>query len=577
MGLTASQELERKNDEHVKFLTKRICNKDGSKPYVFISYKSDDWKTVLGDIVYKLVKEHGLNVYFDGDFSGHNPLWTDQFPENMESGNCRGVVAFIDDAYTKSYATLMELLYSQVNCQEEKPPYSRVKKPVIPVYIGKLSNILDESNTGLGVDTYENNEVNIHADQEVKLFNELFDKAVEAKILDKTIKPYKKSQKNNNGLSKELCATMCREVLGYVNANDNVYGVGVTINDIVSTIKDVCGEEVVSDITANTDKAVKDNDAYKIIIDEENIKKNTINTIKESKTVSEHVENSPLTDGYNYTIFGKSYTAGSREQGKLMFDAFEALVSRYPECAESLTKRTSIAKAVDVRAAGTKDAYPTYFRICKSFIIDGSEYLVGTSYGFDAKLAEIKGMFKICGINPGEFILDGKPLAEKGAAVKETVVINSVAKQNIEQKLDIQTSDKKYVSSEVDCAEEKSSQFKYTLWGIEHTSASLANMMHDVFDLIAEKYSSRIPEMADNNSITSVARKVDVDKEILPPNKLNYFKAKKEHIVDGISYYVSTRYNREQGIAQLEKMLVLCEGSVNAFVITAKPEKVTHN
>lgn len=104
---------------------------------------------------------------------------------------------------------------------------------------------------------------------------------------------------------------------------------------------------------------------------------------------------------------------------------------------------------------------------------------------------------------------------QQGAAVKETVVINSVAKQNIEQKLD--------------------------------------------------------------NSITSVARKVDVDKEILPPNKLNYFKAKKEHIVDGISYYVSTRYNREQGIAQLEKMLVLCEGSVNAFVITAKPEKTTYN
>ena len=38
-------------------------------------------------------------------------------------------------------------------------------------------------------------------------------------------------------------------------------------------------------------------------------------------------------------------------------------------------------------------------------------------------------MFKICGINPGEFILDGKPLAEKGAAVKETVVINSVARK----------------------------------------------------------------------------------------------------------------------------------------------------
>lgn len=100
-----------------------------------------------------MVKEHGLNVYFDGDFSGHNPLWTDQFPENMESGNCRGVVAFIDDAYTKSYV--------------------------------------------------------------------------------------------------QLCV---ERFLVMLMLNDNVYGVGVTINDIVSTIKDVCGEKVVSDITANTDK-----------------------------------------------------------------------------------------------------------------------------------------------------------------------------------------------------------------------------------------------------------------------------------------------------------------------------------
>lgn len=141
-----------------------------------------------------MVKEHGLNVYFDGDFSGHNPLWTDQFPENMELGNCRGVVAFIDDAYTKSYATLMEL------------------------------------------------------------FNELFDKAVEAKILDKTIKPYKKSQKIIKDYLKSHVQLCVERFLVMLMLNDNVYSVGVTINDIVSTIKDVCGEEVVSDITANTDK-----------------------------------------------------------------------------------------------------------------------------------------------------------------------------------------------------------------------------------------------------------------------------------------------------------------------------------
>lgn len=113
----------------------------------------------------------------------------------MESGNCRGVVAFIDNAYTKSYATLMEL------------------------------------------------------------FNELFDKAVEAKILDKTIKPYKKSQKIITDYLKRYVQLCVERFLVMLMLNDNVYGVGVTINDIVSTIKDVCGEEVVSDITAKPEKA----------------------------------------------------------------------------------------------------------------------------------------------------------------------------------------------------------------------------------------------------------------------------------------------------------------------------------
>ena len=57
-------------------------------------------------------------------------------------------------------------------------------------------------------------------------------------------------------------------------------------------------------------------------------------------------------------------------------------------------------------------------------------------------------------------------------------------------------------------------------------------------------------------------------------NKLAvYFTAKKEHIVGGTAYYVSTRYNREQGIGQLEKMLALCEGNSEAFQIKAVPDK----
>ena len=49
------------------------------------------------------------------------------------------------------------------------------------------------------------------------------------------------------------------------------------------------------------------------------------------------------------------------------------------------------------------------------------------------------------------------------------------------------------------------------------------------------------------------------------------------HTVAGQEYYVSTRYGREQGIAQLEKMLQVCEGRSDALEILSAPQKSVHN
>ena len=245
MGLSKEELIRRREDKNVNYIVDHICNKDSGKSYVFISYKSDDWEQVLQDIVYKLVKDYGLNVYFDGDFNGHNPLWTEQFPENMNSENCKGVLAFVDDKYACSYATLMELLYSQVGCQETEPPYNLIKKEVVPVFLSKLTLIKDKGNTGLGVNTFDNKEVNLHAKAEKELFDRLFKKAEKLEVLDNTINPYK----NAKVLSKELCAAMVREVLASIGANDNYYQEGIDLEDIVKSIKSACGEEVFSDIS----------------------------------------------------------------------------------------------------------------------------------------------------------------------------------------------------------------------------------------------------------------------------------------------------------------------------------------
>jgi hypothetical protein len=123
---------------------------------------------------------------------------------------------------------------------------------------------------------------------------------------------------------------------------------------------------------------------------------------------------------------------------------------------------------------------------------------------------------------------------------------------------------------------EEGEAFKYTLWGETYTSAKLSTMMHEAFDIIAQRYSDKVDGMAHTLNITSVAAKDDVDNKLLPKNKLNYFMAKREHTVNGKKYYVSTRYNRSQGIEQIKKMMSFCEGNADSFKIIAEPPINSH-
>lgn len=212
--MTPEENKRRSEDPRVKYIKAHICDKDGNKPFVFISYKSDDWELVLGDIVYRLVKDYGLNVYFDGSFESHASLWIEQFPENMEHYNCMGVLAFVDDKYSTSYATLLELMYSQRLSADEKP--------VVPINIGKLTKKTGAegaSDTGLGVKYFEDGTTNVHAQNEKELFVETFDELVARDILKQSKFLYKKEKK----LTKKICSEIVNELLAYLYKNENPY------------------------------------------------------------------------------------------------------------------------------------------------------------------------------------------------------------------------------------------------------------------------------------------------------------------------------------------------------------------
>lgn len=119
------------------------------------------------------------------------------------------------------------------------------------------------------------------------------------------------------------------------------------------------------------------------------------------------------TEEYIYNIFGKEYRAGKGKQTQLMYDAFEALIEKYPEKVEQLTSIRSVSRVEEVTNPGKSNARPDCFISYQKYTISGNDYLVGSSYNFDDKLREIRKMFKICEGTDASFELVYSPPKKK--------------------------------------------------------------------------------------------------------------------------------------------------------------------
>ena len=78
------------------------------KPYVFISYASDNWETVFKSAVVPLQKQYGLRVYADKAFDKVNDKWIVPMLRNVRGADV--IIAFVSQSYIESYACFLELL-----------------------------------------------------------------------------------------------------------------------------------------------------------------------------------------------------------------------------------------------------------------------------------------------------------------------------------------------------------------------------------------------------------------------------------------------------------------------------------
>ncbi|MBP3195536.1 MAG: toll/interleukin-1 receptor domain-containing protein, partial [Butyrivibrio sp.] len=147
-----------------------IRTKDGNEDYVFISYKSDDYVKVLDEILYNTCKKYGLRVYFDTNFDENSDSWITQYYENMKSTHCKAFIAFIDDAYYSSYACLLEMMSRKT--MAAGGDYKEDTLFFLPINIGRITEKVDEGNTGLGTRRFSDGTINMHYQLELQQFNE---------------------------------------------------------------------------------------------------------------------------------------------------------------------------------------------------------------------------------------------------------------------------------------------------------------------------------------------------------------------------------------------------------------------
>lgn len=617
MGLTEKQKKERSNDPNVKYIVENLCDKDKDKDYIFISYKSDDWKVVLQDAVYRLVKDYGLNVYFDGSFDIHNSSWVRQFPANMDDPKCKGVLAFVDNKYATSYATLLELMFSQLGCLNDR--YRLKPKPVVHVRLEDLETPKEKANTYLGWRTLEDGTINELAEDEYDFFVKTYTNGDtnSNKIFKEAKRPIEQNVIEDRKLDTVLCSEMVQRLLEHIKVNKKPYSYGEDLSAIASSIKDACGESVFSRKTkplkfnvnfvsegnsvetlwVESGKTIEQppiyKDGYELegwFSNEENqetqwnfdtavVLKNMTLVAKWHEKVS-NVNFISLTDfikKYNSNTFNKQTYRNFKLVGKAEFakygtDIYDSAYELVWEFVMKLLAEKGIDYINEVNAKHSGIKNPAFIeKSVYDLRDDQKKYrnieLPGmTDYYMYRHYGQYDWIYAVLRPRLEEF---GLPLNAFG------FVYNIVDDSVPENTDDLFYNDGVTVPTR---SITESNKYEYTLWGEKHTSYKLNGLMHDVFDLIAEKYPQKVVDFVNNDGITSVALKRDVDQGKMPQKTLEHFDAgKREHTVNGVDYYVCTHYGREAGVSQLKKMLEICEGGSSAFSIELEPPKKIRN
>ncbi len=293
-----------------------------NKPYVFISYKSDDWELVLNTIVRKLVDDYGLRIYYDINFDKDNQAWLDNMLQAMQSRQCKAILSFVSLKYVSSYACAIEMLAARSN--NVWLDHNEKKLEVIPIIVDSKYSNIDEiveatSDTPIG------------GFDEWKEYSMILDQVLDSEENDKETKKWANHLKSKGGkanyynLARYIKAVLGKHERKYSDQDLSFY------DNLHETIKDIAKDDVFDESLKKHNSNSASSDIVKNVVD--NTANNSFNN-ETTKTAPEHTTVQPTVtppkkkrekffsskaDRVNYSLFGEKRSADS--QSEMMYDA----------------------------------------------------------------------------------------------------------------------------------------------------------------------------------------------------------------------------------------------------------------
>lgn len=343
---------------------------DEERPYVFVSYKSDD-KEIVENSIKHLQEHYGLNIWYDADLTaGYD--WDEEALPKLIDKNCQLVLFFAS-----------EKALCSPNVKKELDEAKYYEKVIIPI---NFSNISFD-------DTMRNEIARKYSKTNMQM----------VKTARQLIKDHLNEQRTYIYLHKsDYYEELIRSIKRITEKYDQNVFIFDTISDSAISKMDKTSVPLENTEIVRNPKEIKE----KAISDKNEVinKNKGAQKAPKKNTIKINEKN----DLIIYTLFGQEY---SGNQSDLMFNVFEKVIERHPNKLDEIAENLYSVSLVDYEKVENKgNNMKSYFRVCKTFNAGDKKYCVGASLAINDKLYQIAKLLSICGENVSLLDIDGYKL-----------------------------------------------------------------------------------------------------------------------------------------------------------------------